>query len=126
VTIEFAFCLPLLVLMFFAAYELCRTNMIRHTADNAAYEGARRAIVPGASAADARNTAASLLAIVGAHGATIDVEPAVITDETPQVTVTVTVPMNANGWIAPRLMKNKTIVSAFTLAREQYEQTAVP
>jgi Flp pilus assembly protein TadG len=125
-TVEFALCLPLLFLIFFTGYELCRTNMIRHTADNAAYEGARRAIVPGATASDAEDTAVALLNIVGASGATVAVSPTVIQDDTPEVTVTVTVPMDANAWVAPRLMKNKSIVSSFTLARELYEQTFVP
>ncbi len=58
-TVEFAICFPLLLLFFFAAFEFCRANMIRQTADNAAYEGARRAIVPGATAEDARAAGAS-------------------------------------------------------------------
>ncbi len=87
-TVEFAMCFPLLLLMFFAAFEFSRANMLRQTAENAAYEGARRAIVPGATADDAKNFAKKMLAIVGAKGANIDVDPKVIEEDTPEVTVT--------------------------------------
>ena len=100
--------------------------MIRQTANNAAYEGARRAIVPGATAADAFNAATSMLATVGTSDATVTVDPTVIQEDTPQVTVTVTVPMNSNGYVAPNFFKDKTFVSSLTLAREIYEQTSVP
>jgi Flp pilus assembly protein TadG len=119
-------CLPLLLLLFFAAFEFCRANMLRQTAENAAYEGARRAIVPGATADDARNFANAMLALLGTNGASVDVEPEVIEDETPEVTVTVTVPLNGNGFVAPLFLQGREIVSTMTLAREQNEQTSVP
>lgn len=124
--VEFALCFPVVLLIFLASFEFCRANMIRHTADNAAYEGARRAIVPGATAADAENAARKMMAVVGAKEATFDVDPPVIDDDTPEVTVTVTVPLDANGFVAPMFLKGKTVTSGFTLARERYAQTSVP
>ena len=125
-TVEFALCFPLLLMMFFAAFEFARANMIRQTAENAAYEGARRAIVPGATADDAKNFAKKMIAIVGAKGADIDVDPEIIKDDTPEVTVTVTVPLNGNGFVAPLFFKDREIVSTTTLSRELQEQTSVP
>lgn len=125
-TVEFAMCFPLLLLLFFAAFEFSRANMLRQTAENAAYEGARRAIVPGATADDAKKFANKMLAIVGTNGASVDVDPKVIEEDTPEVTVTVTVPLNGNGFVAPLFLKGRKITSKMTLAREQYEETAVP
>ena len=51
--IEMALTLPVLFLLLFACYEFGRANMIRHTAQGAAYEAARVAIVPGATRAEA-------------------------------------------------------------------------
>ncbi len=126
ITVEFALCLPIMLFIFFASYEFCRANMIRQTADNAAYEGARRGIVPGATADDVRVSAQWVLDTIGTKDATIRVEPAVIVDDTPEVTVTVEVPMNANGFVAPAFMRNKKVSTSFTLARERYDETSVP
>lgn len=126
VAVELAICLPIFLLIFFAAFEFCRANMIRHTADNAAYEAARRVVVPGATADDARSTASSMLNIIGVSDATIDVEPAVIEATTPEVTVSLTVPLNSNLFLVPVFLKNKLIETSFTLSREKYEQTVVP
>lgn len=125
-SVEFALCFPLLLTMFFAAFEFARANMLRQTAENAAYEGARRAIIPGATADDAENFAINMLAIVGTNGATVDVDPEVIEHDTPEVTVTVTVPLNENGFVAPLFLKDREIVTAMTLAREKYEWTSTP
>lgn len=125
-TVEFALCFPLLLLMFTAAFEFARTNMVRQTAGNAAYEGARRAIVPGASAGDAEDFARKILSIVGTRGADVEVDPPTIEEDTPRVTVTVKVPLNENAFIAPLFLRDRKIVSSMTLSREQHEQTAVP
>ncbi len=47
--VEFAIVAPLLFFLFFASMEFCRVAMIRHTADNAVYEGCRVGIIPGAT-----------------------------------------------------------------------------
>ena len=54
VVVEFAICAPILFLFFFASLEFSRVNMIRQSVENAVYEGARRGIVPGATAANCR------------------------------------------------------------------------
>ena len=57
VVVEFAICAPILFLFFFASLEFSRVNMIRQSVENAVYEGARRGIVPGATAANCRASA---------------------------------------------------------------------
>ena len=119
--VEFALTAPIFFLFLLAAFEFGWLNVIRHTADNAAYEAARTAMVPGATAAEARNKANGLLKIVGARGATVTVTPAVLTPETEQVTVEIDIPMNRNGLIVPRFTKNKTLHSESTLRTERAE-----
>jgi Flp pilus assembly protein TadG len=126
VTVEFAICVPILLLFFFAALEFSRVNMIRQTVENATYEGCRRGIVPGATAANCRTSAQAVLNTISVHGATINVTPAVITQDTPQVTVSVAIPVNNNSWVAPLFFKNKTVSNSMTLRRERFNTNSVP
>ncbi len=73
--VEFAITAPIFFLFLLAAFEFGWTNVMRHTADNAAYEAARTIIVPGATADEAKKKAKSLLKIVGARGARSPLRP---------------------------------------------------
>lgn len=124
--VEFAICAPLLFMFFFASLEFGRVNMIRQTVENACYEGARRGIVPGATATDCQNSAQAVLNSVSARDSTINVTPSVINGDTSQVTVDITVPVNSNSWVIPVFFANKTISGSMTLKRERFETTTVP
>ena len=126
VVVEFAICAPILFLFFFASLEFSRVNMIRQSVENAVYEGARRGIVPGATADDCRASAQVVLNSISASGATISVTPTVITKDTPEVTVAVTVPVNNNSWVIPVFFRDKNIASSMTLQRERFETSSVP
>src|SRR3990170_776120 len=91
--VEFALTLPIFFLFLLAAFEFGWLNVIRHTADNAAYEAARTAMVPGATAAEARTKANRLLRIVGTRGARVTVSPDQLTAETEEITVAIAIPM---------------------------------
>ena len=75
--VEFALVAPIIFLLFLGSIEMTNLNMIRHTAMNAAYEGARQTIVAGGTADDARKESLRLLnavhigngAVVGAKAA---------------------------------------------------------
>jgi len=126
VVVEFAICAPILFMFFFASLEFSRVNMIRQSVENAVYEGARRGIVPGATATDCRNSAQVVLNSISAHDATVSVTPSTITKDTSQVTVAVAVPVNSNSWVIPTFFANKTISSSMTLNRERFETSSVP
>ncbi len=113
--VEFAIVAPIFFTLVIASLEFGRLNIIRHTADQAAYEAARHAMVPGATAAEARTKAESMLKIVGARDSKITIVGP--TDD--KVTVTVDVPLNKNGWIAPKFTKNKSIHATSTLKTER-------
>lgn len=126
VVTEFAICAPLLFFFFFASLEFSRVNMIRQSVENAVYEGARRGIVPGATAANCRASAQAVLNSISASGATINVTPSVITKDSPEVTVAVSVPVNNNSWVIPVFFDGRTIASSMTLRRERFETSNVP
>ncbi len=113
--VEFAIVAPIFFTLVIASLEFGRLNIIRHTADQAAYEAARHAMVPGATAAEAKSKAESMLKVVGARDSQITIVGP--TDD--KVTVTVDVPLNKNGWIAPKFTKNKTIHATSTLKTER-------
>jgi Flp pilus assembly protein TadG len=126
VVVEFAICAPLLFLIFFESLEFSRVNMIRQSVENAVYEGARRGIVPGATAAHCRASAQAVLNVISVGGSTITVTPSVITKDSPQVTVAITVPVNSNSWVFPVFFRDRQIAGSMTLRRERFETSSVP
>jgi Flp pilus assembly protein TadG len=117
--VEFAITLPIFLVFLMGSFEFGWLNVLRHTADNAAYESARNAMVPGATSGEAINTATTLLNIVRTRGAKINISPAAITPETDEVTVTIDVPLAQNAIIVPRFTSNGTIHSSCTLRTER-------
>jgi len=119
--VEFAVTAPVFFVFLLAAFEFGWLNVLRHTADNAAYEGARAAMVPGATAADAKTKANGILKIVRAKGATVSITPSVISPSTKEVTVAIDLPMSKNGLIVPRFTKKTILHSESTLRTERAE-----
>lgn len=120
-TVEFALVSPLLFLVIFGAIEFSQVNMIRNSADHAAYEAARAAVVPGANADAAAAKARVILDTVGVRQSTITVSPNPILNTTTQVDVSVRVPLNENLWIVPKFFQNTVVVRNCSLGRERYE-----
>lgn len=116
--VEMALTLPILFLLLFACYEFGRANMIRHTAQAAAYEAARVVIVPGATVAEAEGTAEFFLSTVGVRTFDLDVQPGVIDDETETVSVVVTVAMRDNSLIGLLFNENSVFEGRCVLNRE--------
>jgi Flp pilus assembly protein TadG len=120
--VEFAIVSPIFFLLLVSSFEFARLNVIRHTADNAAYEAARIAMVPGATAAEAVNEANRIMNIAGARGSNVTVNPANIGPNTQQITVTVDVPLGQNGWITPRFTGSSSMRAQSTLKAERVQQ----
>lgn len=114
--VEFAIVVPVIFALFLGAIEMTRLNFIRHSASNAAYEGARKAIVPGSSNSDAQAEAMRLMTALGiANNVTVNVA-----NTTTATTVTVTVPVNQNSWGVARFSSGMTITQSCTLSRESF------
>lgn len=118
VTVEFAIAAPILFLVVFASIEFGRVNMIRNTMENAAYEGARRGVLPGATAQDCTDAAQFLLDVLGISQATITVTPTTILPTTKEVTVDVQIPVEPNSFIIPSYFIGSTLSKSITLPRE--------
>ncbi|QDT13303.1 TadE/TadG family type IV pilus assembly protein [Planctomycetes bacterium K23_9] len=116
--VEFAIVAPILFLFFFAAFEFCRVNMIRHTADNAVYEGARVAIIPGATAAEAEAEARLILNSLGLNNVTVTVTPNTIDRTTEEVTVSAEIPLDQNSFIPHVFTSGRSVDRELTMRRE--------
>ncbi|MEM8946422.1 MAG: TadE family protein [Planctomycetota bacterium] len=119
--VEFAIVAPVFFLLLLVSFEFSRLNVIRHTADNAAYEAARIGMVPGATAAEAVAEANRIMNITGARGTRVTVNPANLGPDTTQITVTVDVPMDQNGIVTPAFTSGQTMTSQATLRAERVE-----
>lgn len=118
VTVELALTAGLAFMFFFASLEFCRVSMIRHTTEHALYEGARRGIVPGATATEVQSEVQSVLRTIGISGATISVTPSTITNSTRDITVRVQLPLD-RGLFAPALFfQGKVLDKSIVMQRE--------
>lgn len=118
VAVEFAIVVPLLFLFFFAGFEFMRVAMVRHTVDNAVYEGARVGIIPGGTNAEIRAEATRILGTIGIDEFTLDVEPANITDATEDITVRVTVPLDRTTYVPAQYFLGEEMQRELTMRRE--------
>lgn len=109
---------PILFMLLFGALEFARMNMIRETAKNAVYEAARTCIVPGATKAEGEAAANAILRSIGVSNADVRVDPPTITDTTPTVRATVTIPYNSNMWVTPFYSKDGSASATCTLTRD--------
>ena len=92
--------------------------MIINTAENAAYEGARRGILPGATADDCEAAAEAVLDMVGINGYDVTASP--IQPLSENVTVTVDIPITAeNNYVTPQFYLGRTVTASITLPREE-------
>ncbi len=118
-TVEFAFVLPIVFLLFLGGIEFARMYLVRHIVDNASYEAARHVIVPGATADEAIAKANAILQTIKAVGAQVQITPNLITEDTKSVTVKVTLPCNLNMLGLGRFSSGLNMVSETKLFTER-------
>lgn len=117
-SVEMAIIVTVAVLFLFAFFEIGHALMIDSIVENAAYEGARRRIVPGATAEQAQQAAedvatASSLRSVDVQLRTNEVSPGV-----QGVTVTVNAPLSENSIFMGPFLGNTTISRSVTMIHE--------
>ncbi|QDS87551.1 TadE-like protein [Rosistilla ulvae] len=120
--VEFAVVANTLFLVLFTCIEFSRLNLIRNTAQNSAYYGARAAMVSGADAQDAVDAAENLLDAIGAKGVTVTVnngQP--LTSATEEIVVKVEVDYNKNAFFAPLFIPNHKFVATSNIKAERYD-----
>ena len=117
-SVEFALCAPVFFFLVFGGIELSRANMLIHTVESAMLQGARRGIIPGATAEQCRLAAQSVLNIGRIRTSTLTVSPTIIDENTKTVSITVSVPLGSNGYQASSVFMGKTITRTIQLNRE--------
>lgn len=117
--VEFAVVVPVFFLLLLVSFEFARLNIMRHTADSAAYEAARHAMVPGATATEAITKANDILSIVGTNSATVTINPTTLGPGIDEIIVTIDIPLDQNGWIVPKFTSGKTIRAQSRLKTER-------
>lgn len=120
--VEFAIIANTLFLSIFTCCEFARLNLIRNTAQNAAYYGARAAMVSGATAQDAIDEANRLLDSISAKGCTVTVNNGVpLTSSTEEIVVNVEFDFAANAFFAPLLIPSKKYNTTVKMKSERYD-----
>ena len=99
VSVEFALVAPIFFLFVFAGVEFARVHILQNAVENACFEGARRGIIPGATSDFTKTVAEDFLASSGIADFTVEVNPPTIDPMTTSISVTASVPINAeNGF----------------------------
>lgn len=116
--IEFAFCAPILFLIVMAIIEFSRAYQLQQTSRQAAYETARAAISPGATASNATTQGQNLLRAIGVNNGSVTLSPSTISPTTMQVTATVTVNPLSNSWFLKFFATAQPFTATATLDHE--------
>lgn len=116
--VEFAVIAPIFFLVVLGGIEFASVHITQCAMENAAFEGARRGIVPGAQASTCRLAAEALMDGAGINEFTVTVTPATITPTTEMVKVSVAVPMTVeNKFGLSGFLNDTTLVKAIELPR---------
>jgi len=119
--VEFAVVAPVLILLLLGMIECGRMIMVQQALTTAVREGARTAIVEGASASSAIDAAESFLAGAGITGGKITVTPSntATAAHGQPITVAVVVPFAKVSWLPhPLFLGNAELSSTATMRRE--------
>ena len=116
---EFALCLPLLMLLVFGSIEAANAIYLRQAMTIAAYESVQVASAFGGTEPEAIAHAEEILATFNVSNATIEVQPKItanIKGGTP-ITVTVEAPTNSNSLGPAWFFSDLTFRRQFTMLR---------
>ena len=119
-TVEMAFCLPILFLLFLGSIDLIRYNLLRNVVTQATYEAARAGSVKGATIADVQNTVELELQRFGVDlDYTLTTVPATLPSSTSDtLTVTIVSNIRSAGWILSNYIMGDTMTESMTIKLE--------
>jgi Flp pilus assembly protein TadG len=117
---ELAVCLPVIVLLVLGTIEACSMIFLKQSLSVAAYEGARTAIVPGATAAQVEAACQQILSDRHVKGGTVTVKPTNIDALVPGdfVDVTVSAPCDANSVVRNSFYRGRTLPATASMMIE--------
>ncbi len=118
---EFAVVAPVLFLLIFGMIEFGRMVMVQQVLTNASREGARIAVLDGATTSDATTAVQNYLAGASVSGATVTVTPNPPSSAGygEPVTVTVSVGFDQVSWLpAPMFLGGRQLTASSVMRRE--------
>jgi Flp pilus assembly protein TadG len=122
--VEFAIVAPVFLLLVFGMIEYGRMVMVQQIITNASREGARTAVLDGATTASVQSAVNSYLASGSISGATVTVSPNPPSSAQygDPVTVTVSVPFSQVSWLPSPMYLGGTTLSSSTVMRRETTQ----
>jgi Flp pilus assembly protein TadG len=119
--VEFAVVAPVLFLLLFGFIEFGRAVMVQQVLVNGAREGARRAVIPGATRAEVMATVDDYMSACGLSGYTTTISPDPASASPSQaVTVTVRIPYERVSWLPAHWLTNSTLAGSAVMRKEEY------
>ena len=111
--VEFAVCLPVIVLLVIGTMEACSMIFLKQSLSVAAYEGARTAIIPGVTTAQVRTACEQVLDDRHIEGGLVTISPSNVDALNPGdfVDVTVSAPSSANSVVPNTFYRGRTITA---------------
>ena len=118
--VEFAVCLPMLLVILIGIIECCSMIYLKQSLSVAAYEGSRESVKAGASTAAVRAACNRIITARRINGATIDITPAGFESQPAQTWVTVRVSTlgGSNSVIAGWFYDTLTVDGQATMMKE--------
>jgi Flp pilus assembly protein TadG len=126
--VELAFTAPVLFLLVFGMIDVGRAVMVQNLITNAARDGARAAVLDGATASEIETQAVSYLADSSVPGATATVSPNPLTsaDLGDPVSVTIEVPFSAVSWLPSSMYFQGANLQSTVIMRREVSNTPPP
>lgn len=120
VVVEMAFCLPLIVLLILGTIESCSMIFLKQSLTIASYEGARRALEPGAMASDVEAVINQVLSDRRIVDGTVQITPNdfqnAFTGDS--IEIVVTAPCETNRIIPMKFYAGQSITGTTTMLKE--------
>ena len=122
--VEFALVAPVFFLLVLGMIEYGRMVMVQQVITNASREGARQAVLDGATTAEVQTVVNNYLASGSITGATVTVTPNPPTNAEfgDPVTVSVSIPFSQVSWLpSPMYLGGKTLIATTVMRRESVQ-----
>lgn len=122
--VEFAIVAPVFFLLIFGMVEYGRMVMVQQVITNASREGARQAVLDGATTTEVQTVVNDYLASGSITGATVTVtpNPPANAEFGDPVTVAVSIPFSQVSWLpSPMYLGGKTLVATTVMRRESVQ-----
>lgn len=118
--VEFAVCLPVILLLVFGSIEASSFIFLKQSLNSAAYEGVRAAIRSGADSGEGIERATAILNARGVSDFVVDFPSgdAGSSERGEEVVITVSAPTGSNRPIAGQFLADRVIVARVVMVKE--------